>query len=87
MIELWVDPETLIPRRRQLFDVDAKLLVAARILEVEKIDGVAYLAQRIEAYDADGILKNVIVYDAVAMNRGADSALFEIPTLEKETDD
>jgi len=87
VIELWVDPETLIPRRRQLFDVDAKLLVAARILDVEKIDGVAYLAQRIEAYDAGGILKNVIVYDTVAMNRGADSALFEIPTLEKETDD
>ena len=78
-IELWVDPELLVPTRRLLYDVDHRLLVDARLLDVAVIDGVAPLARRIEAYDEAGALRNVIQYDSLVLNGALDPALLAPP--------
>lgn len=78
-IDLWVDAETFVPVRRMLYDVDGELLVDAHILDVARVDDVANLPLRIEAYDAEGILQNVIVYEEVTLNQGIDEALFHRP--------
>ncbi len=58
---------------------DGKLLADARFLEPTRVDDVATIPLRIEAYDADGVLLNVITYSAVALNRGISDALFAVP--------
>jgi len=75
-IELWVDPETFVPARRRLYDVDGNLLVEVRILEVEQVVESTYLARTLETYDETGELRSVIHYDSLAVNGGLDPALF-----------
>jgi len=76
-IELWVDPETFVPNRRVLYDVDGNLLVDLHILEVEEVAEGTYLARAMETYDEDGVLKSVIRYEELTVNSGLDPALFE----------
>ena len=76
-IELWVDAETLVPSKRILYDVEDSLLVELRILEVEQLDGVIYLARTMETYDESGELRTTIHYDSVFVNSGIEPALFE----------
>ncbi len=78
-IELWVDPDTFVPRRRLLYDTDGNLLVDARVLDVEEIAPSVFVARRVETYDEAGILKNTIVYDSVTINQGLDPGLFAVP--------
>jgi outer membrane lipoprotein-sorting protein len=76
-IELWVDAETFVPNKRILYDVEDSLLVELRILEVEELDGVIYLARTMETYDEFSELRSTIHYDSVFVNSGIESALFE----------
>ncbi|MCX6100192.1 MAG: outer membrane lipoprotein-sorting protein [Candidatus Bipolaricaulota bacterium] len=78
-IELWVDPDTFVPRRRLLYDTEGNLLVDARVLDVEEIAPSVFVARRVETYDEAGILKNTIVYDSVTINQGLDPGLFAVP--------
>jgi outer membrane lipoprotein-sorting protein len=78
-IELWVDPETFVPRRRLLYDTDGNLLVDVRILNVEDVANGVFIARRLETYDEAGALKSVILYDSVAINQGLDPSLFAVP--------
>ncbi len=78
-IELWVDAETFVPRRRLLYDTDGNLLVDVRILDVEDVADGAFIARRLETYDEAGALKSVILYDSVAINQGLDPSLFAVP--------
>ncbi len=78
-IELWVDPDTFVPRRRLLFDTDGNLLVDAHVLDVEETASGAFVARRIETYDEDGALRNTIDYDSVTTNQGLDPTLFAVP--------
>ena len=75
-IELWVDPETFVPARRRLYDVDGNLLVEVHILEVEQVAESTCLARTLETYDETGELRSVIHYDSLAVNGGLDPALF-----------
>ncbi len=79
-IELWVDPETFVPTRRLLYDVDGNLLVELRILDVEPVTESTYLARTMETYDGTGERKSVIHYDSLTVNGGLDPALFVPPT-------
>lgn len=76
-IEMWVDALTSVPSKRILYDVDDNLLVELRILEVEQLEGVTYLARMMETYDELGELQSVIHYDSVAVNSGLEPSLFE----------
>ena len=78
-IELWVDPETFVPRRRLLYDTDGKLLVDVRFLNIEKVADGVFVPRRLETYDDAGVLKNVIAYDSVTINQGLDPTLFSVP--------
>jgi len=78
-IEMWVDPEALIPTRRLVYDVDGRLLVDARLLDVKAVDGIAPIAERIETYDEAGLLRSVIQYDSLVLNGSLDPALFAPP--------
>jgi len=71
-----------VPRRRLLYDADGNLLVDVRILDVEEIADGVFVARRLETYDETGTLRNVILYDSVAINQGLDPALFVPPALE-----
>ena len=84
-IELWVDPETFVPARRLLYDVDGNLLVELCIIEVEQVAESTYLARTLETYDETGELKSVIHYDSLTVNGGLDPALF-VRTEESEDD-
>ena len=75
-IELWVDPETFVPARRRLYDVDGNLLVEVHILEVEQVAESTYLARKLETHDETAELKSVIHYDSLEVNSGLDPALF-----------
>ena len=75
-IELWIDPETFVPARRRLYDVDGNLLVEVHILEVEQVAESTCLARTLETYDETGELRSVIHYDSLAVNGGLDPALF-----------
>ena len=75
-IELWVNAETFVPNKRILYDVEDNLLVELRILEVEQIDGVIYLARAMETYDETGELRSAIHYDSIVVNSGLDPELF-----------
>ncbi len=78
-IDLWVDPKTFVPMRRTLYDRDGNLLVDARFLNTTKVaDGVT-LPLRIETYNSDGKLVNVIVYHKVTVNAEISAALFTPP--------
>ena len=78
-IDLWVDPKTFVPIRRTLYDRDGALLVDARFLDATQVaDGVT-LPLRIETYNSDGKLVNVIAYDKVTVNAGISAALFTPP--------
>ena len=76
-IELWVDALTFVPTKRILYDVEDNLLVELRILGVEQLEGVIYLARTMETYDEAGELQSAIHYDSVAVNSGLDPELFE----------
>ncbi len=78
-VELWIDPDTFVPSRRLLYDTDGNLLVDARILDVEEIADGVFAARRVETYDENGVLRNVIRYDSVAVNQGLDPNLFAVP--------
>ena len=78
-IELWVDPQTFVPSRRLLYDVDVNLLVDLHILEVEEVADGTYLARAMETYDEEGELRSVIRYEKLTVNNGLDPALFERP--------
>ena len=75
-IDLWVNAETFVPNKRILYDVEGSLLVELRILEVEEIDGVIYLARAMETYDETGELRSAIHYDSIAVNSELDPELF-----------
>ena len=76
-IELWVNATTFVPNKRILYDVDGNLLVELRILEVDQLEGVTFLARMMETYDESGELQSVIHYDAVSINSGLKPSLFE----------
>jgi len=76
-IEMWVNIETFVPNKRILYDVEGNLLVELRILEVEQLEGVIYLARSMETYDEYGELRSTIHYDSVSINSGLEPALFE----------
>lgn len=67
-IDLWVDSQTFVPKKRILYDVEGKLLVELRILEVEEIAESIYLARTLETYDETGELRSVIHYDSIIVN-------------------
>ena len=75
-IELWVDPQTFVPIRRLLYDVDDHLLVELRILDVELVAEATYLARDMAAYDETGERKSVIHYETLTVDGGLDPALF-----------
>lgn len=79
-VEMWMDPETFVPTKRLLYDVDGNLLVELRILDIEQVGKSTYLARTMETYDKNGRLKSVIHYDELTVNGGLDPALFERPT-------
>ena len=78
-IELWVDPETFVPTRRMLYDVDGNLLVDLHILEVEEVADGTYLARLMETYDEEGTLASVIRYEELTVDGELDPTLFERP--------
>jgi outer membrane lipoprotein-sorting protein len=78
-IELWIDPETFVPTRRLLYDVDGNLIADVRILNVVEVVPGVFLARRVEAYDANGVLKNEITYQELVVNAPLDPALFALP--------
>ncbi len=78
-IDLWVDAGTFVPVRRILYDTDGRLLADARFLEPTRVGDVATIPLSIGAYDADGVLLNVITYSAVDLNQGLSDALFAVP--------
>ena len=78
-IEIWVDPDTFVPRRRLLYDTDRNLLVDARILDVVEVVAGVFVARRLETYDEAGALRSTIVYDSVSVNQGLAPALFAVP--------
>lgn len=78
-VDLWIDPETFLPLRRILYDVDGKLLVDARFLDATAFaDGVT-LPLRVETYNADEELASVISYLQVEVNAGVSQKLFAPP--------
>jgi outer membrane lipoprotein-sorting protein len=79
-IEMWIDPETFVPARRLLYDVDGNLIADVRILNVVEVIPGIFLARKVEAYDAEGVLKNEIVYQELAVNERIDPSLFTLPT-------
>lgn len=81
-IDLWIDSTTFVPVHRELYDVDGKLLVDARLAEASFVDEIAFLPLRIEGYDADGTLQNVILYESIVLNQGLDEAIFAPPEEE-----
>ncbi len=78
--ELWIDSETFVPTRRLLYDVDGNLIADVRIQDVVEVAPGIFLARRVEAYDADGVLKNEITYQELVVNERLDPALFALPT-------
>ena len=78
-IQLWVDPETFVPTRRRLFDVDGDLLVDLHILEVEQVGESTYVARLMETYDEEGTLASVIRYEELTVDGGIEPTLFERP--------
>ncbi len=78
-IDLWVDPETFVPVRRILYDANENLLVDARFLDATAVaDGVT-LPLRIETYNGDGELANVISYVKIMVNSSVPDDLFNPP--------
>jgi outer membrane lipoprotein-sorting protein len=75
-IELWVDSQTFVPNKRILYDVEDNLLVELRILEVERIGELIYMARTMETYDETGELRSAIHYDSIVVNSGLDPELF-----------
>ena len=78
-IEMWIDPDTFVPTRRLLYDVDGNLIADVRILNVVEVVPGIFLARRVEAYDAEGVLKNEIVYQELSVNEPMDPSLFALP--------
>ncbi|MCX6095016.1 MAG: outer membrane lipoprotein carrier protein LolA [Candidatus Bipolaricaulota bacterium] len=78
-IELWIDPETFVPTRRLLYDVDGNLIADVRIQNVVEVAPGIFLARRVEAYDANGVLRNEITYQELVANEPLDPALFVLP--------
>ena len=79
-VEMWVDPETFVPTRRLLYDVDGNLIADVRILNVVEVVPGVFLARKVEAYDAEGVLKNEIAYQELVVNERIDPSLFTLPT-------
>jgi len=75
-IDLWVDSQTFVPKKRILYDVEGNLLVELRILEVEEIAESIYLARTMETYDETGELRSAIHYDSIIVNSGLVPELF-----------
>ena len=86
-IELWVDPDSFVPVRRLLYDVDGNLLVELRISDIEQVAESTYLARTMETYDEAGVLQSVIHYDELIVNDGLDPALFERDPQAREGED
>jgi len=86
-VELWIDPETFVPARRRLFDVEGNLLVDLHILEVEQVGENTYVARAMETYDENGELASVIRYEELTVDSGLDPALFEKPEASDEASD
>lgn len=78
-LDLWVDAETFAPVRRLLYDMDSNLLVDARFLDKTLVDDVVTMPLRIETYNADGELRNVITYTKITLNAGVSDAVFSPP--------
>ena len=78
-LDLWVDAATFSPVRRLLYDTDGNLLVDARFLDETLVDDVATMPLRIEAYNADGELRNIITYTKITLNTGASDEEFALP--------
>ena len=78
-IEMWIDPETFVPTRRLLYDVDGNLIADVRILNVVEVAPGVFLARKVEAYDAEGVLKNEISYQELVVNDRIDPSLFALP--------
>lgn len=78
-IDMWVDRSTFVPVRRTLHDVDGNFLVDARFLDTTKVDDIVAMPLRVETYDANGVLQNVITYSGIALNSGVPETAFTVP--------
>ena len=78
-IDLWVDPETFVPVRRTLYDMDGNLLVDAHFLNVTAVAKGVVLPLTIKTYDAEGKLASVVSYAQITVNAGVPDDLFNPP--------
>jgi len=78
-LDLWVNNETFTPVRRLLYDMDGQLLVDARFLNETLVDNVVTMPLRVETYNADGELRNVITYTKITLNTGVSDEVFAFP--------
>jgi len=78
-IDLWVSTKTFVPVRRILYDMDGNLLVDAHFLDATTVGDGVTLPLRIETYNGDGKLVNVISYGKIAVNTGLPDGLFTPP--------
>ncbi len=78
-IDMWVDRSTFVPVRRTLHDVDGNFLVDARFLDTTKVDDIVTMPLRVETYDSDGVLQNVVTYSKIVLNSGVSETAFTVP--------
>ncbi len=78
-IELWVDPETFVPVRRTLYDMDGNLLMDTRFHDAREVVNGVVLPLTIETYDAEGKLASVVSYVQITVNAGVPDDLFNPP--------
>ena len=78
-LDLWINSETFTPARRLLYDMDGQLLVDARFLNETLVDDAVTMPLRIETYNADGDLRNVITYTKITLNTGVSDEVFTFP--------
>ena len=76
-IDLWVDRDSFVPTRRMLYDVDGQLLVDLVIRDVQETETGIHLARVIETYDERGILRSIIRYEEMQVDRGLDPTMFD----------
>lgn len=78
-VELWIDPNTFVPTRRLLYDVNGVLLVDVRIVDVVAAGDGVYLATAVETMDEAGELRNAIRYTQWKVDEEIDTAMFSPP--------
>ncbi len=78
-IELWVDPESWLPVRRKLYDVDGNPLSEARFLQRTEVAPGMWLPLVVEVYDGEGELVGEVSYLEIEVDVGVPESLFAPP--------